>query len=593
MQLIGSFIVVNVLVLMTVGFLSYSSILSMLQKESGDITTQNLNQAVYNIETFMNEIDRISKTILTEDILQSYLLHGMERDSEYYSDASDLLKTFSTVLTNYDYIDSIFVFTEGIQFIGSGIGRTWIQDDVNIPHQFYASELYQEAKSSFPKLVWAGGYTAGDFMQNTGQSAIEKKRLISVAKGIKSFYESKQSATLVINIDESRLRSIFGRMPGGTSGSMYIVDKNGFVISGSVETQIGVKSDDVPPLSNRSHSGSTVVMRGNMKTQLIYSNLMQNGWTLVRESPMQYISSSIEVLQKVILISFTLGLILVITLYTLLVLRITSPLNKLVKAMKDIGRGEVGIRISEVPKNEVGILLSHFNTMSDNIMELMENNKNVEKQKSRVEIEALQAQINPHFLYNTLNMIRWMAAVIKATNIVDSLIALSGILKPVFSKSDIMHTIREEMDYLANYIIIMKYRFGNSISFIVNADESLLEFKTLRFILQPIVENAVMHGFKQQKTSGVIKIDIFDRGENILFDVSDSGVGMEPEKMAELNRLLQNTRYEKQPNGNVGLSNVNTRIKIHFGEAYGIRISSGENMQTSVSILVPKVSIDA
>lgn len=127
--------------------------------------------------------------------------------------------------------------------------------------------------------------------------------------------------------------------------------------------------------------------------------------------------------------------------------------------MKEVGKGNIGQTVLNPPKNEIGMLMEYFNKMSLNVMELVNKNKSAEEQKRKLEIEMLQYQINPHFLYNTLNTIRWMAAVIKARNIVDSVTILGDLIRPVFKNTGVLCTVREEIEYLTNYLKIMSYRY--------------------------------------------------------------------------------------------------------------------------------------
>jgi sensor histidine kinase YesM len=156
--------------------------------------------------------------------------------------------------------------------------------------------------------------------------------------------------------------------------------------------------------------------------------------------------------------------------------------------MREMGRGELGRVSTDIPGNELGYVVKQFNEMSMNISELVKKNELMQKEKLKSEMEVLQAQINPHFLYNTLNMIKWMAAVMNAENIVQSIVALGNILSPVFKSDEIMWTVRQELEYVDNYMKIMNWRFGKRIEFVIEADERLLDSECPKFVIQPLMK---------------------------------------------------------------------------------------------------------
>ena len=206
----------------------------------------------------------------------------------------------------------------------------------------------------------------------------------------------------------------------------------------------------------------------------------------------------------------------------------------------------------------------HFNEMSTSIKDLFERNEANESEKRSLEFEALRWQINPHFIYNTLNTIKWMAAINKADNIVDSVVTLSDCLEPIFRKHDIMCTMEDEAEYIKNYIKIMNYRFAGRFKYCVNIPEELMQLHIIRFILQPVVENSIAHGLIN-KIKGEIDIMAWKQEQILWVQVEDDGEGMSDSVLGEIRQALNSTEAAcKKESQGIGLSNVNQRIKLHF-----------------------------
>ena len=257
--------------------------------------------------------------------------------------------------------------------------------------------------------------------------------------------------------------------------------------------------------------------------------------------------------------------------------------------MKKMEQGSLGLTLEVKEKNEIGVLVEQFNKMSKSIEELVELNKDIQEEKRNLEIEALKSQINPHFIYNTLNMIKWMAVIIKADNIAESLTALSDFLHPIFKKNDVTCPVREEIEYIKNYIKIMNFRFGGRFKTNIDISGEIQDLMVLRFILQPIVENAINHGLIEQN-EGIISIEGYKKDDVLFISVSDNGRGMTEDQVYELNQaLMEGTEITGSISKGIGLKNVNRRIKLHYGNSYGLMIQSKKGEGSKVLIKIPVV----
>ena len=263
------------------------------------------------------------------------------------------------------------------------------------------------------------------------------------------------------------------------------------------------------------------------------------------------------------------------------------PVNKLTKCMKKISEGNFTYDSDIEWQNEFGVLGKGINNMSQNIKELMNKTVENEKMKREIEFKMLQNQINPHFMYNTLNSIRWMATIQNAPGIAEMVTAFASLLRNVSNRNDEMFTLRQELSFLEDYFTVQKYRYGGSVSMTVEkTDESLLDAYIPRFTLQPLIENAIFHGIEPKGNAGVIQISITsDYDSKIDIVVRDDGIGIPPEKLDSI--LTGDSGNGKGLFKQVGLANVHKRLQLVFGEEYGLSVESSAGEYTVVTVRIP------
>ena len=256
--------------------------------------------------------------------------------------------------------------------------------------------------------------------------------------------------------------------------------------------------------------------------------------------------------------------------------------------MSLLEKGDFDIKIRIQSRNEIGKLAKTFNKMTWRVKRLI-NDVYLEKINQReLELQMLRNQINPHFLYNTLESMRMVAEYNNIPKISDMAFLLGKILRfGINMKMDIV-TVKEEIEYLNYYIKLQNYRFGNSFSVIVNMDESICDCVITKLILQPVVENAIYHGLSGKPQDGLIEITAAEEDNNIMFTVKDNGQGMERETMVNLNDYLDDLNNSFN---SIGVKNVHKRIQLYYGRDYGIKIESSLGVGTTVKITLPRISM--
>jgi two-component system sensor histidine kinase YesM len=237
--------------------------------------------------------------------------------------------------------------------------------------------------------------------------------------------------------------------------------------------------------------------------------------------------------------------------------------------------------------NEIGQLGRSFNLMVSRTKFLMEEMIHNQENKRKSELLLLQSQINPHFLYNTLDSIVWMAEQKQHEEVVLMTSALAKLFRASITKDQELVPIRVEIEHITNYLLIQKMRYHDELDYVIDIDEAILPYKTLKILLQPFIENAIYHGIRNMYgiENGLVTIRGRQTDDHIVFEVEDNGHGMTPE---QLGRILQ-LNEEDNRNQGIGINNVNERIKLYFGHEYGIQIRSEIEEGTCVTITIPKL----
>lgn len=587
-QLILCYMIISVTVLSAASYYIYQYMLGIVKENNETLLLQQFKQLDHNIQGFVEDMDALSKFFLLEASVQRFLSYTPgEGDIEYSEMKKEVHSSIEGFVGNYEYLDSIYLVGEVQGAVGGTNQTTLIDPDPRWLERFTASPLFRRSYEEFPKMVVEGGIVKSDY--NPYMLTEDGGHVFSMSRGVKALYRPQTRAVLVLNVDEGYISSLYSTELEEGKGTMYIMDYQGRIISSSHKEDIGQRGPFSQEDMGQASYGSFDHHKAGAQVQTVYYKLEHLNGYLMKEIPLNLFSEQIYSVQTMLVFVFLLCLIVNFVVSYFWLKRMTRPLTILAHKMQDMSRGELGVTVAKIPNNEFGLVIRRFNEMSLSIVDLLKTTNEIQEKRRELEIEALQSQINPHFLYNTLNMIRWMASGIKADNIVHSIVALGNMLRPVFASKDPMCTLRDEIQYLDNYIKITNWRFGNRIFFSIEVDELHLDRTIPRFILQPLVENSITFGGQKEGQAVHILIKTFDTDSEFMISVIDSGGGIEPLRMQQLNKQLQSgtTSFAKASGSGIGLYNVNKRIQLNYGEAYGIRLMPRIE-GTEVQVRLPK-----
>ena len=268
---------------------------------------------------------------------------------------------------------------------------------------------------------------------------------------------------------------------------------------------------------------------------------------------------------------------------------ITQPIQRLCEVTRQAGKGDFAVRASEDSNNELAVLGSSFNRMVEEIGKLVEDIRVEQLNLRATELKLLQAQINPHFLYNTLDTIVWLAEAGKKEEVVWRVSALSNFFRTTLSKGRDYITVGEEESHIRSYLEIQQFRYRDILQYEVRIPEQIGGFMILKLTLQPLVENALYHGIKNKRGMGHIRVTGELDGEKLVFRVWDDGIGMSPERLEQVRRMVRGEDQSEDRSSGFGLFNVWQRLQLNYGEGYGLEIDSVYGEWTEARVTIPAV----
>ncbi|WP_217593612.1 sensor histidine kinase [Cohnella sp. GbtcB17] len=373
-----------------------------------------------------------------------------------------------------------------------------------------------------------------------------------------------------------------------TKGKTVLVDDRDRVVFDS-EGQLTTRdlSADASIRQATGNEGSFPYEMDGKKYITTYAKSSLTGWKMFVYIPMAEATRQATVTRNVTLLTSA-GFVLAALLIAIAIsYALTRPLSKIKLLMQEVQTGNLDVSFNQKYRDEVGLLGRHFNIMVTRIRDLLEEVKETQTRKKEAEYAALQSQINPHFIYNTLETIRMKAELNDDEEVADMTFTLGKLLRYGVNHGEQRVSIADELEHLYNYVVLQNMRFSNKYTLIVDIPERDLTLPSIKLMLQPVVENAIHHAFKQRTGPGTIRIGIRHEGELCIIAVADDGSGMSETQLKEIRDHVYGQRPLAVAGRGIGLRNVHERIKMQFGESYGLRVDSRPGEGTTVELAIP------
>lgn len=542
-----------------------------------DYTTQLIEQVNTDIDSYINYMENISTLITNNGDVNEYLFKedlSQEERSKLYG---GILTQFNTVMEARNDISNIAVI--------SSIGKNVVndgEDELNENISLTELDWYRKAVTN-----QNGTSLSSSHVQNVIKS--NYKWVVTLCKYIKNPYDNSATGIFFIDLNYSVISNLCENNSLGEKGFVFILDQDGNIIYHPQQQLLytGLKTERIDEVMN-SNKNYFVTKEGERSKLYTISTSEKTGWTVVGAVYTSELIKNKAQTQILYILAAAMLLIAAMLISAFIASEITRPIKKLKESMKEVEQGRfANANIKYIADNEIGSLGKSFNIMTTEIQNLMEENIYEQKQKRKSELKALQSQINPHFLYNTLDAIIWMAEGNKTREVVQMTSSLAKLLRQSISNENEVLTIAQEIDYIKSYLTIQKMRYKDKLEFEIEVDKDIYNEEIVKLVIQPIVENAIYHGIKFKDTKCLLQIKGYSSFNNIIIKVIDNGVGMSEEAMTH---IFDKHKVNYKSNG-VGVYNVQMRIQLYYGKNYGIHYESKLGEGTIATITIPRSKI--
>ncbi len=557
---------VTALALSIFSYLSFNKYIRTLQDMAVESNTAIIDQVNTNISNYFSNV--LSSSSLIKNILAT----ESEIKSSRVNDQMNALVNVSSGIAG------IYVFNS----VGENVYK-YPPSSITDPLRVNASEWFNNALYKPGSYFFSEPHTQ-PFVYESGALVISLSRPI--------FYRNEGKTVkgvLLMEIDFNLIQQLLKKTHMGKSGYLYMVNTEDKLIyhPNAVELQNGSQLESFNNLKN--HSNTSYFELFNKKTRLItVKSTVYTEWKIVGVSFLEDILSSMKDYVAFLLLAFTFTVVIAVAISIYISTKISDPISKLVTSMKEVEAGNFDIALDIKGEKEVEEMSETFNSMTQKIRNLKDEIVIEQDAKRKSELNALQAQINPHFLYNTLDSIVWMAENDRVKEVITMVTALAKLFRISISGGRNMITVAEEVAHAKNYLTIQKIRYKNKFEYHFDISEDVLELKSLKLILQPIIENAIYHGIETMQDKGEIRVSAYAKNGLLYYEVADNGNGMSPETLTH----IFETRKKARESSGVGFKNVNDRIKLCFGEAFGLSVISEQEEGTTVTIVSPMIQGD-
>ncbi|MGG4044336.1 cache domain-containing sensor histidine kinase [Paenibacillus favisporus] len=493
---------------------------------------------------------------------------------------AQIRSTFDQLLANSIYsfgslkFDVVLLGLNGLEL---STGNTSLPDSKTLLQNIMQQDWYQKAINVKGKILWITEPIPG--LSKEGDRSVYAVRVSN------RFFSWEPIGLVMIRIDVNALKGLYASSLNKNQEIM-LMDNGKVISSGNSKFAAAVfKNRAYYNKINDYDSGYFVDKEAGSDQLVSFQTIGKTGWKLVSFTPKSTVLASINQIQTIVIIAFAAVVLLSFAASYIMARRLAIPIKRLYKDIGRVEEGNLSVKSPVYSHDEIGLLTEKFNEMVVKLSELMEDVTREQQQKRQAELQTLQSQINPHFMYNTLASIRFMLYTREPETVDSVIVALVKLLKQSVSRQDELIPVEEELDIVKNYLYIQQIRQGDKLNVHFDIENRILAYQTIKLILQPLVENAIFHGLEPKHGQGTLVIRGYESGKDLVFEVADDGVGLNPEMLGSI--LTQKTAADGITSHNGGFRNVHERIQLHFGAQYGLTFESAEGKGTKVFVRIP------
>ncbi|WP_159881492.1 sensor histidine kinase [Paenibacillus puerhi] len=583
------FLAISVIPVVIVTLSSYSSYTSLVNNQISLVSSNTISNSIEKIDNIYQNIDRITltfqqfstqagSTTVADQLNQ--LIQKQDVDMyDLFLARNNMLFFFNNLILSNSYLNGIYIFLPDGNSISYGMGT-----DLRVDYKPFEDEWYQKT------LQRNGGLYVSD--ADIKPFIINAKPSITFSRALYDTNTRKLLGVLMLDcgldIFNGLDRDIVPNMT-----NMYIVNGKGKILYDNLKNQIGSQLPD--SLLQMIHSSPNETLEDLQNGVLtVVKPFPDNDWRIVASISINELYKQYGVSEKLIIYISSVCAAIFILLSVFLSGLITKPIIELSRIMrKNKSQHLVTTKKQLERQDEIGILYTEYNNMIRDIDDYIKESYQNKLITLDSQMKALEAQINSHFLYNTLESINSIAEIEEVESIAIMTKALGDMFRYSIKTESELVALEEEMNHVTNFLTIQKIRYEDKLQFRYEIDEGLARMRILKLILQPIIENAIYHGLERSSKKGLITIKGYESSGNILFEITDNGIGMSPDQLEDIQSALREppvfNELGQRNKRSIGLKNVHSRIALYYGEEYGLTLDSQSEVGTTIRICVPKL----
>lgn len=573
------FAVLTTIPLSIVGVVSYSRSYSTIRENITNSATQIANQLNTSIELVFQDSEKFLKIGNHETTVRFVNPYRQSEESTYRSALAiiDLFQLFREIYEFDTKIKGIYI----LGFNGNNISEQ--EGRYSLPENVESIETVQRILSRPGEVM----YIPNSEIDYAGTPSY--KDVISVGKAIIRPSTREILGVIIVDVDRAAIVEMCRNIKMGDTGYFAVVTSHGKFIypqNGEINLQ-ELTYENLQRIANN-EEGAFVQEVNKELEFFVFNTLNKVGWKIVGRVKLKELMRGAYHIRSITVAVVIFCVIFAAILYFFISDALTHPILDLKEKMAQAESGNLEVRAHSSNSDEIADLCHSFNVMIGKIKELLDRNIKEQEELKKSELKALQAQINPHFLYNTLDAIVWMTEANNKEQVVKITKTLSSFFRIVLSRGEEWISIEEEVEHIQSYLTIQKMRYRDILDYELVFDKNILGFRVLKLTLQPLVENAIYHGIKNKRKPGLIQVKggILD-GNTLLLEVLDNGGGMTAEKLRDVRKTLDRDMLEIDGDNGYGLKNVNQRIKLYYGKEWGVSVDSDQGVGTRVSVVIP------
>ncbi|WP_163578967.1 cache domain-containing sensor histidine kinase [Gracilibacillus saliphilus] len=560
LKMLVMFVLLTVFPLVLIGLISYIKSSNIVSERAYSLAQIKTSQITREIDVLFQDIHRFNEIGKQQSTVQ-FLLH----QEETYDEAKEILSLFDFYQKSYLSGEDIFDI-EIMNLEGKTISHNkGVYQRTDIDTEEWLTEDPTQAQM---EIIYRNGFP-----------------ILEVTNAIVWDITDSVIGLLRITIDASVITSVLDDVTLTESSFFFITSTNRDIFF--QQKQRNAADNDYIDLDRISEKEQGYYTDGG--TFYVYETSKMTDWKVIGQAPLHEIMKDSNEIRSLIFLTVICSIIFIIGLYMFISNKLILPIRILKTKMTQAAEGNLHAKVHPVGEDEIATLGHSFNQMIAKIKLLLDLSIEEQKKLKAAEFRTMQAQINPHFLYNTLDTIVWLAEAKEHESVIELTKALSQYSRISLNKGKDWITIADEMSHIDSYLYIQQTRYEDILDVSVDVDQNIYHYHILKLLLQPVVENAIYHGIKNKRGKGFLRINgTLEGDDKIRFEVIDNGIGMDEDRLEKLrNHLISGEIVPDSKNG-FGLINVQQRIQLYYGKEFGLKINSWKGSGTKVTITIPK-----